>query len=61
MESGPSKHEMDHIEVSNVNIWSIVYACLWSCVNSLGLVDVQMTKKSYSLVKMPLKSQKIFS
>lgn len=62
MESGPSNHKIDHIEVSCVNIWSIVYASFWSCVNLLGLVDVQMQKekKSYSLIKMPLKSQKRF-
>lgn len=62
MESGPSNHKIDHIEVSCVDIWSIVYASFWSCVNFLGLVDVQMQKekKSYSLIKMPLKSQKRF-
>lgn len=45
MESRPSKHKIDCIKLSNVNILSIVYACLWSYVNFLGLVDVQTPQK----------------
>lgn len=56
--------KIDHIEISSVNIWIIVYASFWTCVNFLGLVDVKMQKeekkKSCSLIKMPRKSQKRF-
>lgn len=45
MESGPLNQKIDHIEISSVNIWIIVYASFWTCVNFLGLVDVKMQKE----------------